>query len=126
MEWQSGGGSGSLHGSLTTEQVVRYTSPGFVTLYEVLDSRISIETAISTFRDMRRTQRLDNHVDPSGVGYIEVGIANSLITLMTKLTMALGSSAVSEALSIRYCVRIIEAVCSRVRNESRTSRATVR
>jgi hypothetical protein len=66
-------GKFSLLPALELQRVVKYTSPGFVTLWKLSENILSWDDAEAQFRDLYRSDpTFTRQVDPIGLGYLEV------------------------------------------------------
>jgi hypothetical protein len=71
-------GKFSLHPALQLQRVVKFTSPGFVTLWKLSENILGWDDAEAQFRDLYRSDpTFTSQVDPSGQGYLEVRHQNS-------------------------------------------------
>ena len=60
--------------ALQVQRVVKYTSPGFVTLWKLSENILSWDEAEAQFRGLYQSDpTFTNQVDPSGCSYLEVG-----------------------------------------------------
>lgn len=72
-EMRNGGGSYSLDVSLRPQHIVRFTSDGFLLLFNILQGLVSLEDGIAGFKALRESDpSIIDHVNPAGRGYIEV------------------------------------------------------
>lgn len=70
---QSGGGSYPLGVSLRPQHIVRFTSDGFLLLFNILQGLTSLDDGIASFKTLcKNDPSLVDHVNPAGRGYIEV------------------------------------------------------
>ena len=75
---RSGGGSYSLDISLRPQHIVRYTSDGFLLLFNIMKKLIPLDQGISSFWTLYQSDpSLIHHVNPGGLGYIEVRMLRS-------------------------------------------------
>ena len=89
---RSGGGSYSLDISLRPQHIVRFTSDGFLLLFNILQGLTSLEDGIASFKALYKTDpSIVDHVNPAGRGYIEVRMP-SLSKLGLILTKSLGTT----------------------------------
>ncbi|PVI05472.1 ankyrin [Periconia macrospinosa] len=69
---QNEAGNYSFHFSLRPQHIVRFTSDGFLTLFNIRNHLISLDDGISSLRKMYRDDpNMAHHVDPNGDGYIK-------------------------------------------------------
>ncbi|KAK7990081.1 tRNA (cytosine(34)-C(5))-methyltransferase [Apiospora arundinis] len=62
----------SLYPSLDTQTIVRYTSPGFKLLFDIMHSEIELVEGMKQFTELwRRDPDMKNHVNPGGRSYVE-------------------------------------------------------
>jgi hypothetical protein len=66
-------GKFTLRPGLQLERVVKYTSPGFETLWKLSEAKLSWDDAQARFRELHHTDpTFCSQVDPSGHGYLQV------------------------------------------------------
>ncbi|KAK8021807.1 hypothetical protein PG990_006945 [Apiospora arundinis] len=62
----------SLYPSLDTQTIVRYTSPGFKLLFDIMHNDIELVEGMKQFTELsRRDPDMKNHVNPGGRSYVE-------------------------------------------------------
>jgi hypothetical protein len=73
LEFLSQAGSYSIRPALQVQRVVRYTSPGFETLFSLRYGEISLQETERRFRSLARSDpTFRTHEDPSGTSYVQV------------------------------------------------------
>jgi hypothetical protein len=84
-------GKFTLCPALQVQRVVKYTSPGFEILWKLSEEELGWDDAGAQFRELYRTDpTFCSQVDPSGLGYLEVGdrvflLTDSSIPLLSSL-----------------------------------------
>ncbi|EEY21777.1 predicted protein [Verticillium alfalfae VaMs.102] len=72
-------GMRTLQPTLRTQQIVKYTSPGFQILWLAIQNFVTVDQAKEQLSDFfQREPTARNHVDPSGKGYLEVQVSHQL------------------------------------------------
>lgn len=70
----------SLYPSLDTQTIVRYTSPGFKLLFDIMHSEIELVEGMKQFTELwRRDPDMKNHVNPGGRSYVEVSDSLAIV-----------------------------------------------
>ncbi|KAL3468596.1 hypothetical protein BJX64DRAFT_295762 [Aspergillus heterothallicus] len=72
LEIIAGAGTYSLKPALRVDSVVRYTSPGFETIWRFKQGCITLSEAQDTFRELAKSGRsLKSHINPGGRNYVQ-------------------------------------------------------
>ncbi|KAL4893772.1 hypothetical protein BDV59DRAFT_23774 [Aspergillus ambiguus] len=72
LEFVSGGGKYALRPALSIERVVKYTSPGFETLWRYQRGLMSLSKTKERFRELQKCDpSLKHHVHPGGRSYVQ-------------------------------------------------------
>jgi hypothetical protein len=73
VELIAGAGMYSLRPALSTERVVKYTSPGFEALARFQDGLLTLSEVQDKFRELKRCDlSLNQHIHPGGHNYVQV------------------------------------------------------
>lgn len=99
---RSGGGSYSLDLSLRPQHIVRFTSDGFLLLFNILQGLVSLDDGMEGFKALYKNDpSLIDHVNPAGRGYIEVRLPSSRQAALDADSTSRNSSCVLRALYVR-------------------------
>ncbi|KAL4736627.1 hypothetical protein BDV11DRAFT_10110 [Aspergillus similis] len=72
FEFINGAGSYSLRPGLSIERVVKYTSPGFETLWRFQCGQLKLREVQAKFRELKRCDpSLNRHIHPGGLNYVQ-------------------------------------------------------
>jgi hypothetical protein len=91
-------GKFALRPGLQLERVVKYTSPGFETLWKLSKGKLSWDDAQARFRELHRTDgTLCSQVDPEGHGYLQVSKPSSFRMFLSLSSISLTLNVLAES-----------------------------